>query len=99
MKSFLGLTNIKTFIKQVVLTLTPNESRFSQKKILVYTIDLTMLSTSLAYIHARWSTMSASDLCMIVGMWLAKGVTNVIMSQTDKKQMEGENDPDSPIKR
>ena len=84
-KYFLGWTNIKIVITEIVKTLTSKESRFSQKKILVYTIDLTMLITSLLYIHAHWAAMTASDLCMITGMWLAKGVSNVVMSQGDKK--------------
>jgi hypothetical protein len=89
-KYFLGWTNIKTVITEIVKTLTSKESRFSQKKILVYTIDLSMLVTSLLYIHAHWVVMTASDLCMITGMWLAKGVSNVVMSQGDKKVVDAD---------
>ena len=84
-KFFLGWDNIRTFFKEIVLTITAKESRFSQKKILVYIIDLTMLATSLIYMYHHRATMTAGDHCMIVGMWLAKGVSNVIMTQNDKK--------------
>lgn len=87
---FFGWNNVKTFVKEVALTLTGKESRFSQKKILVYVIDITMLTASVLYMYHNRLTMTAGDHCMIVGMWLAKGTTNVIMSQGDKKKGEVE---------
>ncbi len=84
-KTFIGLTNIKEFIRQLVLTLTGEESRFSQKKVIVYCVDISMLITSLLYMYYKRETMSSGDHCMIVGMWLTKGVTNVYMGQQDKK--------------
>ncbi len=98
MKKFhlFGSPNIRTFFKELVLTLTNNESRFSQKKILIYVIDFSMLVTTLLYVHHRWALMTSGDLTMIVGMWLAKGTTNVMMSQTDKKiAMNAEIDKES----
>jgi len=84
-KMFFGWSNIRTFCKEIVLTLTTKESRFSQKKLLVYTIDLSMLIASFLYMYNHRVTMTPTDHCMIVGMWLAKGVSNVIMTQGDKK--------------
>ena len=91
----MGWENIKTFSKEIVLTLTAKESRFSQKKILVYVIDLTMLAASIVYMYQHHATMTAGDHCMIVGMWLAKGTTNVMMSQGDKK-IKDDDAPDAP---
>lgn len=82
---FFGWKNIRNFIREIILTLTQRESRFSQKKLLIYVIDITMLSTSIIYMYQHRTTMTTSDHCMIVGMWLAKGLSNVIMSQGDKK--------------
>lgn len=89
-KTFIGITNAKKFIREVVLTLTGKESRFSQKKIIVYCVDISMLITSLIYMYYKRETMTAGDHCMIVGMWLTKGVTNVYMGQADKKLDEQE---------
>jgi hypothetical protein len=91
-KMFFGWSNIRTFFKEVMLTLTSKESRFSQKKLLIYIIDLTMLFASFLYMYNHRATMTPTDHCMIVGMWLAKGVSNVIMTQGDKKLA---NDADS----
>lgn len=93
-KFFFGWENIKKFFKELVLTLTGKESRFSQKKIITYLVDISMLITSLVYMYYKRSTMTAGDHCMIVGMWLTKGVSNVYMSQSDKK-IEAEETPTS----
>lgn len=93
MKSFFfGWQNIKKFFRELALTLTGKESRFSQKKIIVYCIDISMLITSLIYMYYKRETMSAGDHCMIVGMWLAKGASNVMMSQGDKKIVTGDDE-------
>ena len=82
------------FLKQMVLTLTPKESRLSQKKILIYTIELSMLSITFIYLYKHIATMTASDLCMIVGMWLVKGISNVVMSQNEKKRLQDDSSTD-----
>ncbi len=84
-KLFFGWSNLRIFFKEIVLTLTTKESRFSQKKLLVYIIDLSMLLASFLYMYSHRVTMTPTDHCMIVGMWLAKGVSNVMMTQGDKK--------------
>jgi hypothetical protein len=84
-KLFFGWENIKKFATELVLTMTIKESRFSQKKILIYLIDISMLIASLFYLYDKRATLTAGDLCMVVGMWLAKGTTNVMMTQSDKK--------------
>lgn len=83
--NFFTWDNIKLFFKELVLTLGSKPSLFSQKKLLVYLIDISMLVTSLIYLYTKRATLTAADLCMIVGLWLAKGTTNVIMTQKDKK--------------
>ncbi len=94
---FFGWTHIKYFITELVLTLTGKESRFSQKKVLIYLVDISMLIATLCYIWHKRNEMTATDLCMIVGMWLAKGVSNTFMAQGDKK-MDLQSDNDQPIK-
>jgi hypothetical protein len=89
---FFGWQNIRWFFKELALTLTGKESEFSQKKVLVYVIDISMLITSLVYMYQHRLTMTAGDHCMIVGLWLAKGTTNVIMTQGDKKIDSGDQD-------
>ena len=98
-KMFAGWTNIKKFLTEIVLTLTTKESRFSQKKILIYVIDLSMLIASLIYMYEHKTTMTAGDHCMIVGMWLAKGTTNVIMTQGDKKLEDKDGDDEDKDKK
>ena len=84
-KLFMGWSNIKKFILELVLTLTAKESRLSQKKILIYLIELSMLSATLSYLYIHRLTMTSGDLTLIVGLWLGKGVTSAIMVQSDKK--------------
>ncbi len=82
---FFGWSNIKIFIKELALTLTGKESRFSQKKVITYCIDFTMLMASILFMYHKRDVMTTGEHCMIVGMWLAKGTSNVMMSQGDKK--------------
>ncbi len=91
----MGWTNIKKFTLELVLTLTAKESRFSQKKILIYLIDISMLISTLIYMYSKRETLTAGDLCMIVGMWLAKGTTNVMMTQSDKKLISEDDKTDT----
>lgn len=92
---FLGWTNIRKFIRELILTLTSKESIFSQKKVLIYLIDISMLITSLVFMYYHRATMTAGEHCMIISMWLLKGVSSVIMTQQDKKLNDNDKEQDN----
>lgn len=96
-KYFFGWHNIRRFFVELVLTLSNKPTLFSQKKIIVYCIDFSMLITSIVYMYHKRATLTAGDLCMIIGMWLAKGATNVMMNQGDKKMGFTPPEPTEPV--
>jgi hypothetical protein len=75
------------FCRQILLTITLKESRFSQTKIMIYLIDFTMLIASLIWLKTHATT--STDFCMILGLWLGKGVSSTIASYSNKK-IDGE---------
>lgn len=73
------------YFDEFILTLSNRKSLFSSKKIERFIVFTTMITISLVYLVMNMRGMDALDFIQVVGLFLAYGGYNSLMTLRDRK--------------
>jgi hypothetical protein len=80
-------------VSEFLNTLSGKPSFFSSKRIERFAVFTTMLLATVSWMgmHIVKCSLSATDLVLVVGTWLAYGGFNTLQIKKDKKEVTNEN--------
>lgn len=91
-KYFLGWNNLKSFVKEVINTLSDKPSRFSKKRVQSWMLFINAWLASIVWFVYHFKTMDIGTLIAYMSTLLAYAGYQVYQTQKEKKDLNKTNE-------